>query len=46
MVGRPIEPEHLPRVLKIRQMYVDAGLMQPLEQYPYPIPEAPKEEPK
>jgi hypothetical protein len=45
MVGRPIEdPKELARILKIRQLYVDAGLMEPL--VPPATPEAPKDEPK
>jgi hypothetical protein len=35
LVGKPItDPVERARVLKIRQMYVDAGLMPPLEDMP------------
>jgi hypothetical protein len=45
LVGKPItDPVQRARVLKIRQLYVDAGLMPPLEEMPKP--DEPKEESK
>ena len=44
LIPRPVDPKHLPRLIKMRQPYVDAGLMPPLEDLLKP--EEHKEEPK